>query len=102
MSVPAEYAWLTVLILVPIIIPFMIGLLLGVIAKRTVKLVMAVSALVIILVATGYVSLTVQDIYDKSMDALPGLFDSGQGLLDVIPYVSAALLIGLGIGLWKG
>ena len=80
----------------------MIGLLLGVIVKRTVKLVMAVSALVIILVATGYVSLTMQDIYDKSMDALPGLFDSSKGLLGVIPYVSAALLIGLGIGLWKG
>ena len=97
MSVPPEYAWI-----VPIIIPLAIGLLVGVIVRRTIKITMAVSALVIILVATGYISLTVQDIYDKSMDALPGLFDSGQGLLDVIPYVSAALLIGLGIGLWKG
>ena len=97
MSVPPEYAWI-----VPIIIPLAIGLLVGVIVRRTIKITMAVSALVIILVATGYISLTVQDIYDKSMEVLPRLFDSGEGLLDVIPYASTAFLIGLGIGLWKG
>ncbi len=97
MSVPPEYAWI-----VPIIIPLVIGLLIGAIVRRTSKLVMTVSALVVILVATGYVSLTVQDIYDKAMEVLPRLFESGEGFLDAIPYVSTAFLIGLGIGLWKG
>ncbi len=97
MSVPPEYAWLF-----PIIIPLVIGLLLGAIIRRTIKLVIAISSLITILAATGYVSLTVHDIYDTSMEVLPRLFDSGYGLLDVIPYASASLLIGLGIGLWKG
>ncbi len=97
MSVPPEYAWI-----VPIIIPLVIGLLIGAIVRRTLKLVMTVSALVIVLVATGYVTLTMQDIYDQAMEILPRLFDSGEGLLDAIPYASTALLIGLGIGLWKG
>ncbi len=97
MSAPPEYVWL-----VPIIIPLVIGLLLGAIARRTIKLVMTVSALVIILVATGYISLTVQDIYDKAMETLPRLFDTSYEVINVIPYASAALLIGLGIGLWKG
>ncbi len=97
MSAPPEYVWL-----VPIIIPLVIGLLLGAIVRRTIKLVMTVSALVIILVAAGYISLTVQDIYDKAMETLPRLFDTSYEVINVIPYASAALLIGLGIGLWKG
>jgi len=97
LSVPPEYAWIF-----PIIVPLVIGLLIGAIIRRTFKLVTTVSALVIILVATGYVSLTMGDIYDKSMEVLPRLFESGEGFLDAIPYASTAFLIGLGIGLWKG
>ncbi len=97
MSVPVEYAWI-----VPIIIPVVIGLLVGAIIRKTVKLVTTLSALAIILVATGYITWTFQDVYDQAMQVLPRVFDSGVGLLDVIPYVSAAFLVGLGIGLWKG
>ncbi len=97
MSVPIEYAWI-----VPIAVPLVIGLLVGAIIRKTMKLIMTLSALIIILVATGYITLTVQDIYDQAMHVLPRLFDSGIGLIDTIPYASTAFLIGLGIGLWKG
>lgn len=97
MSIPVEYAWI-----VPIIVPVVIGLLVGAIIRKTVKLVTTLSALVIILVATGYITLTFQDLYDQAMAVLPRLFDSGVGFLDAIPYFSTAFLVGLAIGLWKG
>ncbi|MFC1754388.1 hypothetical protein ACFL96_13520 [Thermoproteota archaeon] len=97
MSVPIEYAWI-----VPIAIPLVIGLLVGAIVRKTVKLVITISALGIILVATGYISLTFQDLFDQAMLVLPRLFDSGVGFLDAMPYASTTFLIGLGIGLWKG
>lgn len=88
--------------LVLIIVPFIIGLLVGFIIKRTVKLLFAVAALVIVLVATGAVSLTFRDIYDNAMEFLPRLIDLGGGLKDVLPYSSVAFLIGLALGLIKG
>ena len=97
MSVPPEVAWI-----VPIAVPFIIGLLVGAAIKRTLKLVMIIAALVIVLVATGALSLTFRDIYDKAMDFLPTLIDLGGGLKDVLPYSSVAFLIGLALGLWKG
>ncbi|KUO40884.1 MAG: hypothetical protein AVW06_05055 [Hadesarchaea archaeon DG-33-1] len=97
MSVPPEVAWI-----VPIAVPFIIGLLVGAAIKRTLKLVMIIAALVIVLVATGALSLTFTDIYDKAMEFLPRLVDLGGGLKDVLPYSSVSFLIGLALGLWKG
>jgi len=97
LSIPTEYAWI-----VSIVVPLVIGLFVGAIVKRTFKLVILIGAFVIILVATRIVSLIMQDIYDKSMEVLPKLFSSGQGLLNVLPYASTIFLIGLAIGLWKG
>ncbi len=97
MTIPPELAWI-----VPVVIPFIIGLLVGAVAKRTFKLIVVVAALVIVLVATGVVSLTFQDVYDKAMEFLPRLIDLGGGLKDVLPYTSVAFLIGLALGLWKG
>jgi uncharacterized membrane protein (Fun14 family) len=97
MSVPPEYAWL-----VPILIPLVIGLLAGVIIRKTLKLVISVAALIIILVATGYISFTFSDIFDRAMDTLPSIFENGQSALNILPYSSTAFLIGLALGLWKG
>jgi len=97
LPIPPEYAWI-----VPVIIPFIIGLLVGFIVKRTVKLIFAVLALIIILVATGYVSITFQDLYEKAMRFLPTIIDLGGGLKNVLPYSSLTFLIGLALGLWKG
>lgn len=97
MSIPPEYAWV-----VPVIIPFIVGLLVGFIVKRTVKLIFAILALIIILVATGYLSLTFQDLYEKAMSFLPTIVDLGGDLKNVLPYSSLTFLIGLALGLWKG
>lgn len=97
MSVPPEYAWV-----VPVIVPLLIGLLVGAIIKRTIKLVLAAVGLVILLIATGYLTLTYLDLYDSAMKLLPKVISTGQGALDVLPYSSATFLIGLALGLWRG
>jgi uncharacterized membrane protein (Fun14 family) len=97
MYVPPEIAWI-----VPIAVPFVIGLLVGLIVKRTVKLAFAILALVIILVATGFVSFTFQEIFDSAMKLLPKIIDLGSGLKNVLPYSSITFIIGLALGLWKG
>lgn len=97
MAIPAEFAWL-----VPTVLPFIIGLLVGAIIKRTFQLLIAVVALIIVLVAIGVISLTVQDVYSRSLEILPNLINTGRSLVDILPYSSVAFLIGLGLGLWKG
>jgi len=97
MSIPPWAAWI-----VPVIVPFIIGLLVGAAVRRAMKLMMVFAALVIVLVATGAVSLTFRDIYDKAMEFLPTLIDLGGGLKDVLPYSSVTFLIGLALGLWRG
>jgi uncharacterized membrane protein (Fun14 family) len=95
--VPPEFAWI-----VPIFIPFIIGLLSGFIIKHTVKLIFCIIALIIILIAMGYISFTYPDIYDKTMEFLPTIIELGGGFKNVLPYSSITFLIGIAIGLWKG
>jgi uncharacterized membrane protein (Fun14 family) len=97
MAIPAEFAWL-----LPTVIPLVIGLLAGVIIKKTSKLIFAIVALIIMLVAIGAISLTFQDVYSKTLEMLPRIINTGQSILDVLPYSSTAFLIGLALGLWKG
>jgi len=96
-TVPPELAWI-----LPVVAPFILGLLAGFIIKRTVKLIFIVVALIIVLAATGYVSLTFRDIYEKAMEILPKIIETGTGFTNVLPYSSATFLIGLALGLWKG
>jgi uncharacterized membrane protein (Fun14 family) len=93
MSIPPEIAWL-----IPVVLPFIIGLLVGVIVKKGFKLLIAVVALIIVLIATGILSLTFTSLFDEAMKFLPKLYDAGQGWLNVLPYSSVAFLIGLALG----
>jgi uncharacterized membrane protein (Fun14 family) len=93
MSIPPEIAWL-----IPVALPFIIGLLVGVVIKKGFKLLIAIVALIIILVATGILSLTFPDLYDEAMKLLPKLYDAGHGWLNVLPYSSVTFLIGLALG----
>ncbi|MGB8779774.1 MAG: hypothetical protein WCD81_03895 [Candidatus Bathyarchaeia archaeon] len=93
MSIPPEIAWL-----IPVVLPFIIGLLVGVIVKKGLKLLIAIVALIIVLVATGILSLTFTDLFDEAMKFLPKLYDVGSGWLNVLPYSSVAFLIGLALG----
>jgi uncharacterized membrane protein (Fun14 family) len=97
MAVAPEIAWI-----VPVVIPLIIGLLVGVIIKHSVRLIFSVTALIILLVATGLISLTFQDIFDRAMDYLPQIIQTGSGLIDILPYSATTFLIGLALGLWKG
>ncbi len=97
MSIPSEFAWI-----IPVVVPFIIGLLVGAVIKKALKLVVVIVALVIVLVAVGTLSLTFQDLYDKAMQFLPKLYETGMGWANVLPYSSAAFLVGLALGLWKG
>ena len=94
MSIPPEIAWL-----VPVVLPFIIGLLVGAIIKKGLKLLVVVAALIIVLVATGILSLTISGLYAAAMQFLPRLYDLGHGWLNVLPYSSAAFLVGLALGL---
>jgi uncharacterized membrane protein (Fun14 family) len=93
MSIPPEIAWL-----VPVVLPFIIGLLLGIVFKRGLKLLVAIVALIIVLVATGVLSLTFTSLFDDAMKFLPMLYNAGSGWLNVLPYSSIAFLIGLALG----
>jgi uncharacterized membrane protein (Fun14 family) len=94
MSIPPEIAWL-----VPVVLPFIIGLLVGAIIKKGLKLLVVVAALIIVLVATGILSLTISGLYAAAMQFLPRLYDLGHGWLNVLPYSSVAFLVGLALGL---
>ena len=97
MSVPVELAWL-----VPIAVPLLIGLFVGSIVRKSIKIVFPIVALLIVLVATGYITLSYQDLFDRAMLVLPRVINTGEGFIDSLPYASSSFLIGLAVGLWKG
>ncbi|MEM3597665.1 MAG: hypothetical protein QXT02_01880 [Candidatus Hadarchaeum sp.] len=92
-----EFAWV-----VPIVAAFIIGLLVGAIIKKAFNLMVLLIALILVLVATGALSLSFHDLFDKAMQMLPKLYEAGSGWINVLPYSSVAFLFGLALGLWKG
>ena len=97
MVTPPGIAWI-----VPVVVPLLMGLLVGVIAKQSVKLTFSILALVVLLVLTGFISLTFQDVFSQAMKVLPPIIDTGSGLIDALPYSTITFIIGLALGLWKG
>ncbi|KXB06870.1 hypothetical protein AKJ51_02660 [candidate division MSBL1 archaeon SCGC-AAA382A20] len=85
-----------------LIAPFLIGLLVGAIIKKTLSLIILGTALVIVLITTGTISLTYDQLYNEALNYLPRLWSGAQGWLGILPYSSAGFLIGLAIGLWRG
>jgi len=85
---------------------FVLGLLIGIVIKRTVKLVFAIVALVIILSVTGYISLGLSEptaliilrVADQASQEATRVAD----LARLLPLSSAAFLIGAALGFWKG
>jgi hypothetical protein len=89
--------------LVAFVGPFVVGLLVGVLAKRVLSVALILIALFIVLAAIGYMSpeqvaRLLQQLGYAAKDAL----DSAMRIKDAVPYSSAAFLIGIAIGLWKG
>ncbi|MEM2093841.1 MAG: hypothetical protein QXI32_00920 [Candidatus Bathyarchaeia archaeon] len=96
MSTPPEIAWI-----VPVVIPLLIGLLVGYIVKHTIKLAFALVALVILLVFTGFISITYGDVFDQALKLLPKIIETGSGLINLLPYSTVTFIIGFVVALWK-
>lgn len=87
---------------VPLAVPFILGLLSGVVIKKGVKLLFAGIALVIALIATGYVSMGFKDVKEKALEYLPKIVGEARDEFQVLPYSSGAFLVGIAIGFWLG
>ncbi len=97
MTTPPNIAWI-----VPIIVPLIIGLLVGFILKHTIKLMFAIVALVILLVFTGFISISYQEIFAQALTLLPKILMIGSGVINMLPYSTLTFIIGLSLGLWRG
>jgi len=83
-----------------------IGFLVGVVLKKTVKLGLAILSLVGLLIATGYINLQLSDsskttIY-RVVSQVPTVASQASGVASILPITSAAFLVGLALGVWKG
>lgn len=101
-GLPAEYGWLVYLLA-----PLVGGVLVGVVAKRALKL--ALALLMLILVLAGFMYTQLPDLRILAVKAkeilpqlLPWIQTGGGSLLYILPYSSAMFLIGLVLGLWRG
>ena len=92
--------------IVPALVVLAIGFLVGVVLKKTVKLGLAILSLVGLLVATGYINLqlgessktTIYNVFSQ----VPTAASKASAIANILPITSAAFLVGLAIGIWKG
>ena len=83
-----------------------IGFLTGLVLKKTVKLGLAIVSLVGLLVATGYINLELSEsskatIY-RVFSQAPQVASQASTVANILPITSAAFLVGLVLGIWKG
>jgi uncharacterized membrane protein (Fun14 family) len=91
---------------VPALIVLAIGFLVGVVLKKTVKLGLAILSLVGLLVAAGYINLQLSEsskttIY-RVFSQAPQVASQASTFANILPITSAAFLVGLALGIWKG
>jgi uncharacterized membrane protein (Fun14 family) len=91
---------------VPALVVLAIGFLVGIVIKKTVKLGLAILSLVGVLVATGYINLQLSEsskttIY-RVFSGAPEVADQASIVSSILPITSAAFLVGLALGIWKG
>jgi len=83
-----------------------IGFLVGIVLKKTVNLGLAILSLDGLLIATGYVNLRLNDstkttIY-RVFSQAPAAASHASAVASILPITSAAFLVGLALGIWKG
>ncbi|QXJ29513.1 hypothetical protein [Saccharolobus shibatae] len=89
--------------IVSIVIAFLLGLLIGFLVKKIIQIGLILLAIVIILIAVGYI--TPQDVINflHTLSArLPYVISSAENLKSIIPYTSLTFIIGFIIGIIKG
>jgi uncharacterized membrane protein (Fun14 family) len=92
--------------IIPALVVLAIGFLVGVVLKKTVKLGLAIASLVSLLVATGYINLQLSEsskttIY-RVFSQAPAVASQASAAANILPITSAAFLVGLALGIWKG
>ena len=92
--------------IIPALVVLAIGFLVGIVLKKTVKLGLAILSLVGLLVATGYINLQLSEpstatIYNV-FSAVPQAASQASTFANILPITSAAFLVGLALGVWKG
>lgn len=92
--------------IVPTLVVLAIGFLVGVVLKKTLKLGLAILSLVGFLIATGYINFQLSEpsketIY-KAVSLVPSIANQASGVASIFPITSAAFLVGLSLGIWKG
>lgn len=89
-----------------IIVTFVIGLLLGVVVKRVFKLAVAIVALVVLLIVTGYINVSQDELTKQTIlraaSLQPTIVSTASQAATLFPITSLAFLAGVGLGLWKG
>ncbi|MCY0890814.1 MULTISPECIES: hypothetical protein [Pyrobaculum] len=83
--------------------PFVVGLLVGIVAKRLLSAALFLIALFIVLAALGYMTPDQVSAFLQQMGyAAKEAVSYAMRIKELVPYSSAAFLLGLIIGLWKG
>ena len=59
---------------------------------------MLVIVLIVVLIATGILTLTFGDFFTQAMSILPKLYDVGVAWLNVLPYSAITFIIGVVLG----
>lgn len=92
--------------IVAAIVVLAIGFLIGIVLKRAVKLGLAILSLVGFLVMAGYINLELGEssttIIYRVFSQAPTVTNQASGIASLLPITSAAFLVGLAIGIWKG
>ncbi len=76
--------------------------------KRVFKLALAIVALVVVLVVTGYVNLNLnqnqagKEVIYRAYSYVPTVVSTVEQVGTLLPLTSAAFLAGIALGLWKG
>ena len=87
-------------------VTFILGLLMGVVVKRTLKLALAIVSLVVLLAVTGYINLALNEVTTATIYKVVSLAPTFTGrateIASALPLSSAAFLIGVTLGFWKG
>ncbi|MBS3815035.1 MAG: hypothetical protein KGY45_00550 [Hadesarchaea archaeon] len=88
--------------IVPLVILFIIGFLAGFIVKKLLTVMIAGIVLAIILITTGYLSMSISGFKDMIINNLPSLVSEAQSNVNVLPYTAIPFLFGAFLGFWKG
>jgi hypothetical protein len=86
-----------------IVLAFVLGLLIGIIVKRVISLGLLLLALILLLMALGYIHPSFTATLLKYLQYYgPKALEEAERISSLIPYSSVFFILGFIIGVWKG